>query len=548
MGVLWQIEGMRRVWVVGCLFGLGCGATLATPDAGGRGDGGAWDAGEIADAGDDDAGPGAPDGGSFDGGSFDAGGTDAGRADGGRGDAGAADGGPGDGGDELGFDPSVCPCTREILTGESTVDLSSLDAGSVVCLRATTAATRGRLTITGLNGTAASPVLIRNCDGQVTVSSSTTGAPLTLSGRGFRVSGGGAPGVTYGLKFTGPSASFLVSVGRASEFELDHLELTQSSFAGITAKVDPSSTSCGVGDRRYDSFVMSGVHIHHNWVHDLPNGEGMYLGNSFYSGAGARYCYASGNTTCDRSACPGATEQFPHELRRVRVHHNLIQHTGWDGLQVGSAVDDCVLSDNRIEDYGELAVASQQNGIQVGEGSSCIVERNTVTRGPTGINVLGIGDVVVRNNLVTDFRSVGVVINPRPTPLATDIVPTGYRGGFTVSFDTLVSGAGATNALVDVNAAAVGDVTVVDNVISNNLIVFPTSSWLRRTDARYGWTVAGNLQFPSAGAAGLGPDFCPSPTSTAVDAADAGPAVTSDLRGAPRPLGAGPDVGALECH
>ena len=87
------------------------------------------------------------------------------------------------------------------------------------------------------------------------------------------------------------------------------------------------------------------------------------------------------------------------------------------------------------------------------------------------------------------------------------------------------------------------------NVIQGNLLVGGKSPYLLLTP-KYGWTNKANPHFATAAAAGLGSDWCIPATSPAVDAApdSSSLGVTGDYAGAPRPLGAGWDVGARECH
>ena len=64
-------------------------------------------------------------------------------------------------------DASRCLCDRVVAVSESDVNLSGLAPGAVVCLRASTAATRGPLILRNARGTSAAPILVRNCDGAV---------------------------------------------------------------------------------------------------------------------------------------------------------------------------------------------------------------------------------------------------------------------------------------------------------------------------------------------------------------------------------------------
>src|SRR5690606_423119 len=118
---------------------------------------------------------------------------------------------------------------------------------------------------------------------------------------------------------------------------------TKAGFAGIMAKVDPS-TNCANKAPERPNYTMFNARIHHCYFHDI-SGEGIYLGNSFFGGTTV-YC--------------GST-QYPHEVRGVRIHDNLLESTGWESIQVGSAVSDVEIYNNRIYNYG-AANNPSQNG------------------------------------------------------------------------------------------------------------------------------------------------------------------------------------------
>jgi hypothetical protein len=292
---------------------------------------------------------------------------------------------------------------------------------------------------------------------------------------------------------------------------------------------------------------MKGISIHHNYLHDVV-GEGIYLGNSFYRGDSTHYC--GNNANCDFAPCGGV--QYPHEVRDIHLYENLIESTGWDGIQIGSAVTGCLVERNVVRSWGTQKQSSQNHGIQVGDGSSCAVRRNLLVDGGVGMQIAGIGGSVVNDNVIVGHEGYGIYVNPRPTPLATDIANKGYVGGFIVAQNTLIAAASQQGPVLrDVNVA--GNPAPSGNHLADNLVVSPNSTYLQLTPS-YAWVVKANLRFATTAAAGLSgagsENFCPDigsgPVGAGVDLTALG--LSSDFLGGPRPVGAGWDVGAVECH
>ena len=133
------------------------------------------------------------------------------------------------------------------------------------------------------------------------------------TGSHFRVTGAGAVGVEHGIVLSAPKAAQALLLLHVTDAEIDYFEVDASNFAAIMSKVDPSSSDCKVGDRRFDEFVMQGISIHHNHLHDVA-GEGIYLGNSFYRGDSKNYC--GKNANCDLAPCGGERQRRPRRRNR----------------------------------------------------------------------------------------------------------------------------------------------------------------------------------------------------------------------------------------
>jgi hypothetical protein len=153
--------------------------------------------------------------------------------------------------------------------------------------------------------------------------------------------------------------------------EIDHLEISGVSFAGIMVKQDYGGTP------PVPWPVFTGLHIHHNRIHHT-GGEGMYLGET---------------------KSPG---QF---FREVSIHHNLLLHTGWDLLQVAN-MDGVDIAHNVMIDGGALREPLQQNGFQIGDNTHNLRFHHNVVMG-MGANsaiVMGSGNLVLDSNWFSGAR------------------------------------------------------------------------------------------------------------------------------------------------
>lgn len=338
-----------------------------------------------------------------------------------------------------------CDCDLVIDQGESTIDASGLVPGTELCFNAQLSSTRGPIRFENLSGTRVQPIIIRNCMGVVRLVSNDHQPALYAEGEYFKITGKGQDESFMGLEFQASQAAQAISIGKSSYFEIDHVHISASQFAGIMAKVDPSTDFCQKGDRRYDSFIMKHIHIHHNRIENT-GGEGIYIGNSFYGGTTSQYCL--NNPNCGSWICGNI--QFPHEVMDVYIWNNTINQTAWDAIQVGSAIHNCFIDNNSISNWGQANESGQNYGIQVGQGSSCQVSRNVLTNGKTGLHISGLGNTRVENNQLFNFSGNGILVNPYASPLSDDIVNKGFLGGFTLTENVFISDVTALPVIRDV--------------------------------------------------------------------------------------------------
>ena len=417
-----------------------------------------------------------------------------------------------------------CACDHTIAATTTSVNGTDLGVqpGDVVCIEA---GTRPFLIIESFVGTEAAPIVIKNCGGQVVIDNSDKGYGLRVVGSSFfHVTGTGDPAFTYGFDIaarrTGPDYSAMgVAIGDLStDYELDHLEVHHAGFAGFNLKTEPRCD----GSANLGTFVQRNTRVHHTYTHHT-GGEAFYVGSTGYGGRDY--------------PCDGQTVKlYPHEHEGVWLHDNIIEETGWDGLQVGVTPKDCEVYRNVIRGVGRTATDMvQTRGIQIGGASACKIYDNYLEDGPTiGIFVLGAGTTEVTNNVVVGFAEDGIYANDQQN----DAVQ-----GMSYAFlHNTVVGCG------DTGISIFGE-RIQGNVVFNNLLVASGGNALN-VGGSVDWSEGGNLVFDDTSAAGVvdasGKDFHLLAASAARDVGVSIPgySVATDRDGVTRD--ATPDVGAYE--
>lgn len=326
-------------------------------------------------------------------------------------------------------------CDYVVPEGQTLIDGQALGLppGAVIGLNANIV--YQGLSFVNLLGSPENPIVIKNCGGQVFIDGTGMGYSIkTSNSRFFRITGGETPNA-YGIVVN--SGHMGVNLGGLStDFEVDHLEIKHSGFAGIMAKTDPNCDDTTIRE----NFLMTNVKLHHNYIHDT-GGEGIYAGNSWFTGM---------NTACGL--------RLPHEIHNISIHHNLLQNTGWEAIQLGCATKDASIHNNTIENYGLVNKKSQNNGIQIGSGTGGLCYNNLIRGGTgNGLIVMGLGDNVIFNNIIENAGNFGVFCDERETP----------GPGFKFLNNTIISPAS--------DGIRIYAELVPMNVIVNNIIVNPGS-------------------------------------------------------------------------
>ncbi|MBK9263301.1 MAG: right-handed parallel beta-helix repeat-containing protein [Polyangiaceae bacterium] len=360
-----------------------------------------------------------------------------------------------------------CGCTHEVMPGTTGVNGTDIGVkpGDVVCIMA---GDYEFIRFREIHGTADAPVIVKNCGGVVNVRNTDRAYAVDFQGSShhFRLTGTGEPGVEYGFRVSAPDKDPHPGVGlwfldKSTDYEVDHIEVYETGFAGVMSKTDPLCD----GSADQDKFVQKNVHLHHLWIHDT-GGEGFYVGST----------QGNGHTI----TCNGQQEvRMPHFLEGIEIDHCLVEDTGWDGAQIGMAREGCSFHDNVIRRVGSEMVQYQWMGLQIGGPSKCDIRRNIISDGPVnGIFVFGAGDTTVADNVVMRFGEVDIYANIQNNP-----GPVAYRI--------------AHNTLLDFGEAAVqvfGD-AVEGAFAYNNFVVGPSSAIAAGNDV--GWAAEGNVFVPA---------------------------------------------------
>lgn len=224
------------------------------------------------------------------------------------------------------------------------------------------------------------PIVICNAAGTVEINSDHYFGISIRKSSHVKFSGKGTTALHYGIKIYNRVGSGLSIGDYSTSIEVENVEVGYSQFSGIVAKTEPA---CGF--LRTD-FIQENTVIHDCYVHHTGT-EGMYIGSSFYNGQVIQ---------CDSAAIT----VLPPLLKNVDIYNNIVEYTGWDGIQVSSAVNTSI-HHNQIKFDSQYKADWQMNGIILGEGSTGEIFNNSISDGEgSGIFTNGLGDIYIYNNKI----------------------------------------------------------------------------------------------------------------------------------------------------
>lgn len=321
-----------------------------------------------------------------------------------------------------------------------------IQAGDIVCLDGYT--TYKALKFANIHGTPEKPIIIRNCNAVATV---TNGIRFEKSSN-FRFIGDGVDEQKYGIKVSTDKSFFVTFENFTTDFEVAQIEIAGNSpngvgenagFAGMGIKTSPYQACSLFTDSTRQAWVMKNVNIHDNYVHDV-GGEGLYIGHGFYKGR-------------KEKKCPEKT--WSHSIVGLRVHHNIIENTGYDGIQVKNADRDCEIYNNTIRNYGTLNHGAHNEGMIIADGVTGKVYNNLIDTGTGhGISFQGMGNNSIFNNIIINAGQDG--FNGTTSPTMGVYLKDGYYHFF---HNTIINA--ARTAFVFYNGAG------GEKIVANNLFI-----------------------------------------------------------------------------
>ncbi len=431
-------------------------------------------------------------------------------------------------------------CSKTIDSSTPYIDwqnpaFKDIQPGDTVCLQA---GDWDYIYLKNFHGTKDKPIVFVNDGGAVIINTDHYFGIKIGACSHVILSGVGEIQANYGFRIVKVSEGAGISVDDYStDVEIAHVEISNTKIGGVYAKTDPTCTNFGA---TRDKFVMYNFSFHDNYIHDVPD-EGLYIGNSHYAGL-----YLAG---CD-------TTVYPHAMKGVFIYHNLIENTGWDGIQVSSADSNCQIHDNTINFDSQAGYPNQMSGIMIGGGSVCKTYNNKIIDGKgDGIDVFGMGNFDIFNNLIVNA---GKYFHPDdPTQMKHGI----YLGKVLTTTDATL---GIYNNTI-VSPKSFG-ITLANNelktvFVKNNLIAAPgkfddagDNAFINNNmDANrvvksnnYKNNNIGEIRFRNASAGNYDLQATSPAVDYGTDLTSAG--ITFDILNRSRPYGSGFDAGAYEYH
>jgi hypothetical protein len=407
---------------------------------------------------------------------------------------------------------------------------------------------RDYLLLRNIRGVAGKPIVIINSGGQVTIDTDHYFGISIQNCQFIKFTGAGDPASKYGFQVTRVANGSGMGIGyKSSDFEIDHVSIENCPIGGIYAKTDPDCELTAVRG----AFTQYNTIIHDCYIAHVGN-EGLYIGSTKYLGQTVN--------------CNGKdTLLLPSLLDGVKVYNNIIEYSGWDGIQVSSASKDCQIYNNTVLFDSQDEHANQMSGIIIGGGSKCDCYNNFIANGKgDGIEIHGLGGTRVFNNIIVNAGVDYFADDFSGPKMKYGIYVTDVSVQYDSSFYILH------NDIINPKSDGIrfSSIKSKNNLIASNVIINPGNfdlyengnthfkgkdSYLMFPNSDSNVIVKNNFLSRNIADAGFisliyekASDFKLSAGSVLINSADPDGKVAFDFIGQPRPVGLIADVGAWE--
>ncbi|MDP4291890.1 MAG: T9SS type A sorting domain-containing protein [Bacteroidota bacterium] len=237
----------------------------------------------------------------------------------------------------------------------------------------------------------------------------------------------------------------------STNIEVENIEIKNVTYIGLMAKTDPSCTFLP----EYGSFVMHDLFIHDTYIHDIGH-EGMYIGSTKFKDGYSLTCNGVNSTVS------------PHMIRNLKVYKNIVDSTGWDGIQVG-CTDTAKIYDNKVMRDSQADSLNQMSGILIGGGCQNMdCYNNRILNGHgDALEILGQGNLKLFNNLIVSPGQGIKDVSQRKHGIFVNTSASTNPGWVYVFNNTIISP--KTYGIYFIN-------TIITSQASNNIVVVPVSN------------------------------------------------------------------------
>lgn len=302
--------------------------------------------------------------------------------------------------------------------------------------------TRGKLQLYNLFGTGTAPITVINDGGVVDIDGGGAGNEWSLYLRNckhIRVLGNGVSS-QVGAAFTAAQQQAGIVLRNANRGAMIHAheatatasEFIELAYCEVRDTLGNPGIHTGTANRTTLTRPQRSLWLHHNYIHDILDSEGFYIGSSTWNLGNENEmdgCVIEFNLLEDveydgiqhgsnNYASPGSV---PGGYTRSRIHGNVIRrvgqapaaqpvHTAGITTQRGNWRVD--ITKNWIEETGRQGIQDQELGGGYVIANNVIIRVGRTQASGEGINVLpgdgSVGDVHILNNTIVDAPSWGI--------------------------------------------------------------------------------------------------------------------------------------------